>query len=125
MTKPFDPTKPVQTRDGRPARIIATGVKSRDPSMSVVAILTEPDGMETLHTFNKNGFWSRDQFLPEIDLINIPEKREVWLNKYSDGGMSTHITRNDADEQAKLVERYQIKRTSRTKHTFEEGQFDE
>jgi len=41
----FDPTKPVQTRDGRKARILYTDIKSGYP---IVALTTEPGGVEIM-----------------------------------------------------------------------------
>lgn len=49
--KPFDPTKPVQTRDGRKARIICTDAASPLP---IVALVTDK-GVEYPTVFTKEG----------------------------------------------------------------------
>lgn len=115
MTKPFDPTKPVQTRDGRPARIIATDAEGTYP---IVALIVGRTGTESPHTYMLNGAWHKRSHSGAQDLINIPEKREVWVNVYPDF-YSVHPTRQVADDSA-LKDRI-----SRTKHTIMEGQFDE
>lgn len=85
MTKPFDPTKPVQTRDGRAARIICTDLKGT-PGASIVALITEKQGHEVTYTVSDNGtfWWNRDAPGSVNDLVNIPTKRSGWINIYSD-----------------------------------------
>ena len=77
----FDPTKPVQTRDGRKARIICTDAD--DPRYPIVALSRSPvNGREIVnqHTIDGRLYGSG----PEItaDLINIPERTRRWYNFY-------------------------------------------
>lgn len=85
MNKPFDPTKPVQQRCGRAARIICTDAKRRE---SIIALVLQEDGKEVLCSYDKNGnFYSTTE--SNFDLINIPETKKLkfWVNVYEDGSL--------------------------------------
>lgn len=74
----FDPTKPVQTRDGRAARILTTDLKSAD--YSIVAAYLDGNGRELVNTFTANGsYWSDDRENP-MDLVNVPERFKFYVN---------------------------------------------
>lgn len=76
--KPFDPTKPVKTRDGRPARIICTDARNR---VYPVIALVVTDGNERPEMFTHRGkFYEGLAGNDPKDLINIPVKREGWIN---------------------------------------------
>lgn len=77
--KPFDPTKPVQTRDGRKARIICTD--RRDVIFPIVALIEEGD-MDRVLTYYANG--SHEKQPSDADLINVPAEfeRAQWVNVY-------------------------------------------
>lgn len=72
MTKKFDPTKPVQTRDGLPARIICTDAEGLEdgPEFTIVAIVDGEVGMYT-----DEGQFISDCLDPR-DLVNVPERVE-------------------------------------------------
>ena len=71
MTK-LDLTKPVQTRDGRPVRILANDMKTDQP---VVGVVTNNDGREFLAQWDVSGkFYQRSPHEGPIDLINVPPK---------------------------------------------------
>jgi hypothetical protein len=78
--KAFDPTKPVQTRDGRPARILCTDRAS--PLYPIVALVRTEKGGEVSHYVTETGQSWRDEQESGSDLVNIPEKREGWINVY-------------------------------------------
>ena len=83
--KPFDIQKakagePVCTRDGRKARIICF---DRDWDMHIVALVTDPLG-ESVHCYLSNGKVDSDKQNDE-DLMMLPEKKEGWMNIYSNG----------------------------------------
>lgn len=85
MTKPFDPTKPVQTRDGRPARILCTDAKN--PEYPIVALVDSPDGEgEMPVSLTVTGRFHDDRIVTDDDLINIPPKvvRVAFHNVYSE-----------------------------------------
>ncbi len=75
----FDPTKPVQTRDGRKARIICT---DKGGAYSMVSLIESSGGEEFTHVHNKNG--ESCTSCDEQDLISIPEKR--WAIIWRVGG---------------------------------------
>jgi hypothetical protein len=67
----FDPTKPVQTRDGRKARIICTDACCEDPIIALV----DSNGHEYVFWYSLTGKHSRDDIESDNDLINIPEPK--------------------------------------------------
>lgn len=80
--KPFDPTKPVQTRDGRKARIICTDMKnSYSP---IVVLIAETENSESLTARAADGRCSNFT-LAYGDLVNVPTKRKAWINIYPVG----------------------------------------
>lgn len=99
----FDLTKPVQTRDGHPARIICTDARDkfwRDKVPMLALLETEP-GLETIAAYKLDGtggvfLESTTQKLPP-DLINVPVKHVRWVNMYAGCG---HETLDEADEAA-------------------------
>lgn len=76
MSKPFDPSKPVQTRDGRKARIIAADIFGRPHAL--VALVNNGKMEETLTYFTDGRYYSSED--SPLDLVNIPEKVERWIN---------------------------------------------
>lgn len=78
MTK-LDLHKPVQTRDGRPVRLICTNKKGDFP---LVGLVLKNNGDEEVITFSNNGLYYENG--PECisDLVNVPERKERWLNVY-------------------------------------------
>lgn len=77
MTKLFDPTKPVQTRNGRKARIICTDLTSDDGS--IAAAITTLSG-ERVTQFHADGrYYVSEGMETDEDLVNIPERTEQWL----------------------------------------------
>ena len=79
----FDPKKPVQTRSGLKARIIA--VDRLDSKFPIVALVTpSATSGEGVNCYSKDGTWAGGEFGPDLDLVNIPETR--WVNLYHTGG---------------------------------------
>lgn len=70
----FDPTKPVQTRDGRKARILATDLRS-DTGETIVAVWMDSDGLEEVGSFHSDGAYLSDGRASGEDLLNITERR--------------------------------------------------
>lgn len=82
--KPFDPTKPVQLRDGRPARILCTDTKGLRPILALHLI----DGLvECPMKHYRNGQVGDSQC--GVDLVNVPVKKWKWV--YSLNGF-TYVT---------------------------------
>jgi hypothetical protein len=105
MTKPFNTKEPVQTREGKKARIICTDAKGEYPIIALV----EFDSHEAVYYYRSNGeardatcfVWEKSQ----NDLVNVPQKRTVWVNMYPPDDLSfccgyTYTTRQAADEMA-------------------------
>ncbi len=68
--KPFDPTKPVQTRDGRKARIVCMNAdNSRYPIVALVTL----DGQEYPYTYTACGKYRSTNLFPH-NLINNQKK---------------------------------------------------
>ena len=78
----FDPTKPVQTRDGRKARIICRDAKGPWP----IVALVDYGHQDAPHCFAANGYELTDGLERPGDLVNIPTKREGWVNVYRGNG---------------------------------------
>ena len=78
---PLDLTKPVQTRNGKPARIICTDVKSGQP---ILALVKCPDRTEAVISYSIDGSFFPDDRTSDNDLINVPNKKtfEFWVNLY-------------------------------------------
>jgi len=76
---PFDPKKPVQTRDGYPARILATDVQDSHP---IVAAVTRDDGKEIIRSYCSDGHYLSTVGTSVCDLVNIPERCVRWVNLY-------------------------------------------
>lgn len=104
MTKPFNLEKakagePVQTRDGRRARILCF---DRDcDTFPIVGLQATGDGEEVLCWTNK-GSASAVSNLTTLDLMMAPRKREGWVNIYTTAAGNTHVGPGiyDSEEEA-------------------------
>jgi hypothetical protein len=76
-TMPFDPTKPVQTIGGQPARIVCTDRKHDE--LPILALVKDSSGSEQAYFYHKNGACCAS--LPQLTLINVPE--EQWVALYT------------------------------------------
>jgi hypothetical protein len=80
--KKFDPMRPVQTRKGKPARILCADL--RGGHYPVVAAVSNADGNEYVETFTAEG--RRDDCDTSdkngCDLINVPQRLTFWTNLY-------------------------------------------
>jgi len=81
----FDPTKPVQTRGGRTARIICTDARGGWP---IIALVESSEGREETSRNGEDGAYSNHPDHPQShhDLVNVPEKRtlDLWINVNAD-----------------------------------------
>jgi hypothetical protein len=78
----FDPTKPVQTRDGRKARIICSDRKTNS-AFSIVVLITHNDGTERAATRRANGRLDPN-IESNFDIINIPVETVRYVNYCDD-----------------------------------------
>ena len=80
--KPFDiqkarEGKPVCTRDGRKARIIAFDANGSKP---IVALVTECDNEEEIpYKYHYDGSYNCQSIPSDNDLMMLPEKKEGWI----------------------------------------------
>lgn len=91
----LDPTRPVQTRDGRKARIVSDKIGIHP--LKYIAVVTNEDGKEYAMPFSYEGRVYNDA--KSIgDLVNVPEKREMWVNVYEgEPCVFSYASRNYAD----------------------------
>lgn len=103
MQKTIDWTKPIQTRDGRKARVISTSANvnyyndmGAAPQQVIAVFETgSRDGSETVGSFFLDG---RFTTVPAPhDLENCPETFDRFLNVYPDGVGDMRITVEDAN----------------------------
>jgi hypothetical protein len=81
--KPFDPTKPVQTRDGRKARIICTNVLGNFPILALIEYIGHNNTLlEHTYSYHSDGKVDHEKVDHGSDLVNIPQKRWVNLNYF-------------------------------------------
>lgn len=92
--KSFDPTKPVQTREGCPARIICTDADSINFPIVALYCRMETKG-EKVSLFTSEGRYY-DSGISNYDLVNMPVKHKQWLNIYN-LRIIPHATREIAD----------------------------
>ncbi len=78
----FDPTKPVQLRDGREARVLCTDLDYSKPI--VAAFYTREGSQELVLPFNKDGSAGGSLGDRPYDLINKPMVRyiNIWIAEY-------------------------------------------
>ena len=92
--KPFDPTKPVQTRSGKKARIICTD--RRGHNERPIIALVDHGGNETVLSYYPDGTLEGD----DNDLVNIPETVTVWITVHRIEGGFNFIARPHFSEAA-------------------------
>ena len=76
---------PFCTRDGRAARVLCSDMQN---DYSIVAIVTDEDGKETVSTFLSGGRFSATGHDRDRDLMNareVPVAREFWVNEFKRG----------------------------------------
>lgn len=95
----LDLTKPVQTRDGRKARIIATDRKSANPVVALVELVTERGECEMTCSYTLDGSYYTSGTVTKSDLVNVPEEKVWFYNVYEHRSpMYPYRTAADAKE---------------------------
>lgn len=89
MSKPFDPTKPVQTRDGRKVRILDVNLKSNIGNI-VAAIQRPGSDQENVRVLYADGHFSSSGSELPLDLVNVRAKQTVtvYVSLFKDGSFS-------------------------------------
>lgn len=87
MNKLFDPTKPVQTRDGRRVTILKQDLKDAQPLVGVIHAIDEHDHDFVEQWCSDGRFSVAGKGNDFSDLVNVPAKRTYsgWQNFYKDG----------------------------------------
>jgi hypothetical protein len=102
MNRNFDVSKPVQTRSGKPARIVATDYKVGN-GYTILAIVEEGD-REYAFSYLPDGRFSSAGREEDLDLVNVPQriKKSMWLNIYRRNQISAgaHDSREQANRDA-------------------------
>lgn len=80
MTKPLDLSRPVRTRDGRAVRILCTDRRQDGGLKPVVGLISTRCGEERICSWSSSGRCGSGSL---TDLINVPVKREGWVNVYA------------------------------------------
>ena len=111
----IDINKKYRYRNGEDARILCV---DRPIKMDMCLVLSmDPNGSVWYH--DENGRLCSDKIDSLLDLIEVKDKKELWLNVYKYGSCS-HPTKEDAD----TIEGKSF-RLARIKVEYEEGRFDE
>lgn len=99
----FDPTKPVQTRGGIPARILCHNLRGAAGGETIIALLSDTNtGQEWVRHYFSDGRYEKSKHMSSEDLVNIPEQTRIsgWLNVYNLAGRlsfsSLHLTEEAA-----------------------------
>src|SRR5690606_4254934 len=100
-------TKPVQTRDGRPARIICTDAKRIEFGIRhpiVAEIEDDSTWSAVIVAYTESGHYFNSKQPSSHDLINVSIQhkytRTNWVNIYPDGVVTWHSSRHEADVSA-------------------------
>ena len=113
----IDWTKPIRTKDGRPARLLGTIKDRRYPKCVALLMI---DDTEIVKIFTEAGnLYSSGE--PSVsDLKNVPVKHVAYLNIYADG-VASHLNRAVADAYAWPG----LQRIACIRVEYTEGQYDD
>ena len=96
MRKRVDFSLPIRITNGRPARVICMDREGDNP-YHIVVLVKEKDGREVPVPCDSKGTLS-SLFNGRIE--NIPEKKDVWINIFSNKQEHVYLSREEADFQA-------------------------
>lgn len=101
-----DWTKPIQTRDGRKARVLATDLG--DDNYPIVVAVTDGSDHEYSATRTLDGRISIKSEFDDSDVINVTEEITFYLNvyRYTDGSVAAavHTTEQLAKRKASFTD---------------------
>lgn len=125
MSKPFDPTKPVACRDGTPARIICSDRKA--PGYSIVALYSNETGNEGISYHYDDGR-KCDIFRNKVpdeypwDLVNVPERKSVFVNVYASHLGDQYCTKELADKRYRDMKNPIVNRKGMVELVYEDNE---
>ncbi len=115
----LDLTKPAQTREGTPVRLLATDLRGPQP---VLGTIVGSDGRDHAMRWSLDGRYHLGIppiFGERLDLVNVPEKHVRYVNFYENGIGGDYKTKARADQCADR-DRWACVRIE-----FTAGQFDD
>lgn len=71
-SRTFDPSRPVQTRDGSPARILT--MDADHPYHPIIALIRDARGWELPEQYTAKGRLRLSGDEDDMDLLNVPEE---------------------------------------------------
>lgn len=95
--KSLDLTKPLQTRFGEKAELVYDGLTGDFP---LVVIIHRKNKRKTLRTYTREGIAYTDEG-SLANLMNVPEKRTIWLNINENWHTIEYSSRDLADRYAR------------------------
>ena len=96
--KELNPNKPVQLRDGRQVRNVCWDYLLSNGMIGISAIVRTTDGQHDYQgLWYSNGIAYTGIDSQSLNLINVPERIQGWLNIYN---IYKHPTKQDADNNA-------------------------
>ena len=105
--KPFDielakQGHPIQTRDGRPVRIICYDRKSHLGIYPIIALVPMKEDREDIIYYTKKGIYSNTGKQTGLDLFMTTTKKEAWVNLYKNksGGLTVGGYLYDSEQKA-------------------------
>ncbi|MCP1271254.1 hypothetical protein [Acetobacter cerevisiae] len=100
---------PFCTRDGRPVRVLCSDMQNE---YSIVAVVLDKDGKETVSTFLDGGRFSKSCVDQGRDLMcarEVPVQREFWLNEFKRGDGTFDVSQAHDTELQAIKEKHQLK----------------
>lgn len=79
--KPFDPTKPCQFRDPKQGKVLRL-LTDKLTDYPLCFEVQWSNGHIDTHTTTIHGYEHTDEVESDYDIVNIPAKREGWVNVY-------------------------------------------
>jgi hypothetical protein len=73
-----DWNKPIQTRDGRKARVVCMDRKDYQSHRTYMC-LVDNNGTEAVWFYKSNGYIRDDNKNDDLDIINVPEEHEIEI----------------------------------------------
>lgn len=114
-----NPKRKVITGEGKKVRILCTDANI-SANHSIITLIKEPNGSETLSTYTENGKFFSYVSSNEKDLFFAPEKREGWVNVYRDLGLGIRHCKCIFDSEEEALRNRDPKAVATVKIEWEE-----
>lgn len=114
-----NPSRKVITGEGKEVRILCTDANI-SASHSIITLIKEPNGNDTISTYTENGKFFSYVSSKEKDLFFVPEKRKGWVNVYSDLGLGIRYCKCIFDSEEEALRNRDPKAVATVKIEWEE-----